>query len=107
MLDDAALPEEDELLAELPEDELPEDELPEDEPALEDVEAVEDDVDAVDSPALSVAVCEAVSQAATKKATATSAMVRCNMVMLPVLVRQVCNRNYSWLSGFYLPLLHS
>lgn len=105
MLDDAALPEEDELLAELPEDELPEEE-----PALEDVEdveAVEDDVDAVDSPALSVAVCEAVSQAATKKATATSAMVRCNMVMLPVLVRQVCNRNYSWLSGFYLPLLHS
>lgn len=79
----AALPEDDALLDE---EELPEDD-PED-PELEEVEAVEDEVEAEDSPALSVAVCEAVSQAATKKATATSAIRRCNMVMLPVLVRQ-------------------
>ena len=79
----AALPEDDALLDE---EELPEDD-PED-PELEEVEAVEDEVEAEDSPALSVAVCEAVSQAATKKATATSAIRRCNMVMLPVLIRQ-------------------
>ena len=87
VLAEAAPPEEDELLAEPLEEELEELEEPED-PELEEVEAVDDEVEAVDSPALSVAVCEAVSQAATKKATATSAIRRCNMVMLPVLFRQ-------------------
>ena len=96
MLDDAAPPEEDEPLAELLEDELedPDDPDDPDDPeaeAVDDVvEAVDDVVEAVDSPVLSVAVCEAVSQAATKKATATSAIRRCNMVMLPVLVRRNC-----------------
>jgi hypothetical protein len=33
-----------------------------------------------------VDVCDAVSQAATKKATAKSAIKRCNMIMLPVFV---------------------
>ena len=64
-----------------------EEDVLDDEPELEEVDAVDDEVEAVDSPALSVAVCEAVSQAATKKATATSAIRRCNMVMLPVLIR--------------------
>ena len=61
------------------------DELDEpDEPELEEVDADDEAVDELDSPALSVAVCDAVSQAATKKATAASAIRRCNMVMLPV-----------------------
>ena len=47
-------------------------------------DAVDEDDDAVESPALSVVVCDAVSQAATKKATAKSAIRRCNMIMLPV-----------------------
>ena len=47
-------------------------------------DAVDEDDDAVVSPALSVVVCDAVSQAATKKATAKSAIRRCNMIMLPV-----------------------
>ena len=84
---DAELADEEEPLDD--EEELLDDEPDEpDEPELEEVDAVDDEVEAVDSPALSVAVCEAVSQAATKKATATSAIRRCNMVMLPVLVRQ-------------------
>ena len=58
-----------------------------DEPELEEVDADEAAVDELDSPLLSVVVCDAVSHAATKKATATSAIRRCNMVMLPVLVR--------------------
>ena len=92
--------------ATLPEDEDPEDALPDDEDALPDDEdalpddedavlevdddpdadAVEEVDDAVVSPALSVDVCDAVSQAATKKATANSAIRRCNMIMLPVFV---------------------
>jgi hypothetical protein len=67
--------------AALPEDEDPEDALPDDEDAV-----LEVDDDAVVSPALSVDVCDAVSQAATKKATAKSAIRRCNMIMLPVFV---------------------
>jgi hypothetical protein len=55
-----------------------------DEPELEEVDADDEAVDELDSPALSVDVCDAVSQAATKKATAASAIRRCNMVMLPV-----------------------
>ena len=47
-------------------------------------DAVDEDDDAVVSPALSVVVCDAVSQAAIKKATAKSAIRRCNMIMLPV-----------------------
>ena len=86
VLDDAAPPEDDEPLAELLEDELEDPDDPDDPEA----EAVDDEVEAVDSPVLSVAVCEAVSQAATKKVTATSAIRRCNMVMLPVLVRRNC-----------------
>ncbi|GIS12747.1 MAG: hypothetical protein CM15mP115_18980 [Alphaproteobacteria bacterium] len=54
------------------------------EPELEEVDADDEAVDELDSPALSVDVCDAVSQAATKKATAASAIRRCNMVMLPV-----------------------
>ena len=68
-------------LAEL--DELDELDEPE-EPELEEVDADDEAVDELDSPALSVDVCDAVSQAATKKATAASAIRRCNMVMLPV-----------------------
>ena len=61
------------------------DELDEpEEPELEEVDADDEVVDELDSPALSVDVCDAVSQAATKKATAASAIRRCNMVMLPV-----------------------
>ena len=75
-----AVPELDEL-DEL--DELAEPEEPE-EPELEEVDADDQAVDELDSPALSVDVCDAVSQAATKKATAASAIRRCNMVMLPV-----------------------
>ena len=76
----------------LPEDEDPADALPEDEDAVlevdedPDADAVEEVDDAVVSPALSVDVCDAVSQAATKKATANSAIRRCNMIMLPVFV---------------------
>ena len=81
-----AAPELDEL-DELDEPEEPEDpeepEEPED-PELEEVDADDEAVDELDSPALSVDVCDAVSQAATKKATAASAIRRCNMVMLPV-----------------------
>ena len=54
------------------------------EPELEEVDADDEAVDELDSPALSVDVCDAVSQAVTKKATAASAIRRCNMVMLPV-----------------------
>ena len=61
----------------LDEPELPLEEEPE-------ADAVDEDDDAVESPALSVVVCDAVSQAATKKATANSAIRRCNMIMLPV-----------------------
>lgn len=61
----------------LEEPELPLEEEPE-------ADAVDEDDDAVESPALSVVVCDAVSQAATKKATAKSAIKRCNMIMLPV-----------------------
>ena len=68
-------------------EELDEPEEP-DEPEFEEAEADEDVVEAVESPALSVAVCDAVSQAATKKAMATSAIRRCNMVMLPVFIRR-------------------
>ena len=72
-----------ELLEDEPEDAVSvEAELPlEDEP---EADAVDEDDDAVVSPALSVVVCDAVSQAATKKATAKSAIRRCNMIMLPV-----------------------
>ena len=75
-----AVPELDEL------DEPEEPEEPEDpeDPELEEVDADDEAVDELDSPALSVDVCDAVSQAATKKATAASAIRRCNMVMLPV-----------------------
>lgn len=61
----------------LEEPELPLEEEPE-------ADAVDEDDDAVESPALSVVICDAVSQAATKKATAKSAIRRCNMIMLPV-----------------------
>ena len=61
----------------LEEPELPLEEEPE-------ADAVVEDDDAVESPALSVVVCDAVSQAATKKATVKSAIRRCNMIMLPV-----------------------
>ena len=75
-----AVPELDEL------DELDEPDEPEEPelPELEEVDADDEAVDELDSPALSVDVCDAVSQAATKKATAASAIRRCNMVMLPV-----------------------
>ena len=69
-----------------PEEAVPDEaELPllDDEP---EADAVDEDDDAVVSPALSVVVCDAVSQAATKKATAKSAIRRCNMIMLPVFV---------------------
>ena len=73
------------LPAALPEDALPEDAvLAVDEDP--DADAVEEVDDAVVSPALSVDVCDAVSQAATKKATAKSAIKRCNMILLPVFV---------------------
>ena len=61
----------------LEEPELPLEEEPE-------ADAVDEDDDAVESPALSVVICDAVSHAATKKATAKSAIRRCNMIMLPV-----------------------
>ena len=66
-----------EVLEVLEEPELPLEEEPE-------ADAVDEDDDAVESPALSVFICDAVSQAATKKATAKSAIRRCNMIMLPV-----------------------
>ena len=71
-------PEEPELDPEEPE-------LDPEEPELDVVDAEVEAVDELDSPALSVAVCDAVSHAATKNATAASAIRRCNMVMLPVL----------------------
>ena len=86
------MPDEELLLAEPPEllDEDPEEpDEPEelDEPELDEVDAEEAAVEELDSPLLSVVVCDAVSHAAMKKATATSAIRRCNMLMLPVLVR--------------------
>ena len=88
------MPDEELLLAEPPEllellDEDPEepDEPELDEPELDEVDAEEAAVEELDSPLLSVVVCDAVSHAAMKKATATSAIRRCNMLMLPVLVR--------------------
>ena len=63
----------------LEEPELPLEEEPE-------ADAVDEDDDAVESPALSVVICDAVSQAATKKATAKSAIRRCNMIMLLSLI---------------------
>ena len=92
------MPEEELLLAEPPEllelldeepDEPDEPEEPDepDEPELDEVDADEAAVEELDSPLLSVVVCDAVSHAAMKKATATSAIRRCNMLMLPVLVR--------------------
>ena len=90
----SVMPDEELLLAEPPEllellDEDPEepDEPEPDEPELEEVDAEEAAVEELDSPLLSVVVCDAVSHAAMKKATATSAIRRCNMLMLPVLVR--------------------
>ncbi len=98
----AALPEDEDPEDALPDDEDPEDALPDDEDSEDalpddedavlevdedpDADAVEEVDDAVVSPALSVDVCDAVSQAATKKATAKSAIRRCNMIMLPVFV---------------------
>ncbi len=76
-LDEPEVPEVLEVLEVLEEPELPLEEEPE-------ADAVDEDDDAVESPALSVVVCDAVSQAATKKATAKSAIRRCNMIMLPV-----------------------
>ena len=69
---------------ELEEPEEPEEPEDPEDPELEEVDADDEAVDELDSPALSVDVCDAVSQAATKKATAASAIRRCNMVMLPV-----------------------
>ena len=90
----SVMPDEELLLAEPPEllellDEDPEepDEPEPDEPELDEVDAEEAAVEELDSPLLSVVVCDAVSHAAMKKATATSAIRRCNMLMLPVLVR--------------------
>ena len=90
----SVMPDEELLLAEPPEllellDEDPEepDEPELDEPELDEVDAEEAAVEELDSPLLSVVVCDAVSHAAMKKATATSAIRRCNMLMLPVLVR--------------------
>ncbi|MEC7362328.1 MAG: hypothetical protein VX401_10235 [Pseudomonadota bacterium] len=85
----SVMPDEELLLAEPPEllelfDEDPEEP---DEPELDEVDAEEAAVEELDSPLLSVVVCDAVSHAAMKKATATSAIRRCNMLMLPVLVR--------------------
>jgi len=76
-----------ELDEELPDEELPDEELPE-EPELPEFDVVDADdaaVDELDSPLLSAVVWDAVSHAEMKKATATSAIRRCNMVMLPIL----------------------
>ena len=80
-----------ELDEELPDEELPDEEVPDkelpDEPELPEFDVVDADdaaVDELDSPLLSAVVWDAVSHAAMKKATATSAIRRCNMVMLPV-----------------------
>ena len=89
------IPEEELLLAEPPEllelldeePDEPDDPDDPDEPELDEVDAEEAAVEELDSPLLSVVVCDAVSHAAMKKATATSAIRRCNMLMLPVLVR--------------------
>jgi len=83
------MPDEELLLAEPPEllELLDEDPEEPDEPELDEVDAEEAAVEELDSPLLSVVVCDAVSHAAMKKATATSAIRRCNMLMLPVLVR--------------------
>ena len=88
----SVIPEEELLLAEPPEllellDEEPDEPDEPDEPELDEVDADEAAVEELDSPLLSVVVCDAVSHAAMKKATATSAIRRCNMLMLPVLVR--------------------
>ncbi|MEC8215949.1 MAG: hypothetical protein VX135_01960, partial [Pseudomonadota bacterium] len=78
------MPDEELLLAEPPEllELLDEDPEEPDEPALDEVDAEEAAVEELDSPLLSVVVCDAVSHAAMKKATATSAIRRCNMLML-------------------------
>ena len=79
LLEELALPDEPDEPEEPEEpDEL---ELP-DELAV--VEADDAALDDVESPLLSAVVWDAVSQAAMKKATATSAIRRCNMLMLPV-----------------------
>ncbi|MEC7495016.1 MAG: hypothetical protein VXY86_00530 [Pseudomonadota bacterium] len=85
----SVMPDEELLLAEPPEllELLDEDPEEPDEPELDEVDAEEAAVEELDSPLLSVVVCDAVSHAAMKKATATSAIRRCNMLMLPVLVR--------------------
>ncbi|MEC8270556.1 MAG: hypothetical protein VX013_10125, partial [Pseudomonadota bacterium] len=80
----SVMPDEELLLAEPPEllELLDEDPEEPDEPALDEVDAEEAAVEELDSPLLSVVVCDAVSHAAMKKATATSAIRRCNMLML-------------------------
>ena len=93
------MPDEELLLAaplELLEDD-PEDPEDPDDPELDDVDADEAAVEELDSPLLSVVVCDAVSHAEMKKATATSAIRRCNMLMLPVLVRLPHRRRHSGL----------
>ena len=85
-LPDEELPDEELPDEELPDEEVPDKELP-DEPELPEFDVVDADdaaVDELDSPLLSAVVWDAVSHAAMKKATATSAIRRCNMVMLPV-----------------------
>ena len=63
---------------------LLDDDYESEEPELAVVDADDEAVEELDSPALSVLVCDAVSHAATKNATAASAIRRCNIVMLPV-----------------------
>jgi hypothetical protein len=75
----------------------PEDELPE-EPELAVVEADDAAVDELDSPLLSAVVWDAVSHAAMKKATATSAIRRCNIVMLPGYIRFTLDPAYRMVS---------
>jgi hypothetical protein len=57
---------------------------PPDEPGVDEIGADGAAVDELESPLLSAVVWDAVSHAAMKKATAVSAIRRCNMVMLPV-----------------------
>ena len=83
-LEEPEEPEEPEELEELEEPEEPEELEEPEEPELEEVDADDEAVDELASPELSVDVCDAVSQAATKKAMAASAIRRCNMFMLPV-----------------------
>lgn len=94
-----ALDELDELeeLEELELEPEPEDELPE-EPELAVVEADDAAVDELDSPLLSAVVWDAVSHAAMKKATATSAIRRCNIVMLPGYIRFTLDPAYRMVS---------